>query len=67
MEVDPSSLAIESSSCSAPEETFTPLRDKHIKLQDDCEKKIFLKVEGPGIHAHSHFQPHTPSNDRYGF
>jgi hypothetical protein len=41
MEVDHSSPAVESSSRSAPEETFTLLRDKQIKLQDDHEKKIF--------------------------
>jgi hypothetical protein len=41
MEVDPSSPAIGSFSHSAPKETFTLLRDKQIKLQDDHEKKIF--------------------------
>jgi hypothetical protein len=40
MEVDPSSPAVGSSSCLAPEETSTLLRDKQIKLQDDREKKI---------------------------
>jgi hypothetical protein len=41
MLVDPSSPTVESSSHSAPEETFTILRDKKIKLQDEHEKKIF--------------------------
>jgi hypothetical protein len=41
MDVDPSSPAVGSSSRSAPEETFTFLMDKQIKLQDDYEKKIF--------------------------
>jgi hypothetical protein len=41
MEVDPSSPTVGLSSCSTPEETFTLLRDKQIKLQDDREKKIF--------------------------
>jgi hypothetical protein len=45
MEVDPSSPAVESSSHSAPEETFTLLRDKQIKLQDEHEKKIFLALK----------------------
>jgi hypothetical protein len=41
MEVDPSSPTFRSSSRLAPEETFSLLRDKQIKLQDDREKKIF--------------------------
>jgi hypothetical protein len=40
MEVDPSSPIVRSSSRSALEETFTLLRDKQIKLQDDREKMI---------------------------
>jgi hypothetical protein len=45
MEVDPSSPAIGSSSRSALEETFTLVRDKQIKLQDDSEKKIFRELK----------------------
>jgi hypothetical protein len=45
MEVDPPSPAIESSSCSTLEETFTLLRDKQIKLQDDREKKIYRELK----------------------
>jgi hypothetical protein len=45
LEVDPSSPAVGSSSCSAPEETFTLLRDKLIKLQDDHEKNIFRELK----------------------
>jgi hypothetical protein len=45
MEVDPSSPAIGSSSRSVPEETFTLLRDKHIKLQDDRKKKIYRELK----------------------
>jgi hypothetical protein len=45
MEVDPSSPAVGSSSRSAPEETFTLLRDKQIKLQDDREKKIYRELK----------------------
>jgi hypothetical protein len=41
MDIDPPSPVVGSSSPSALEETFTLLRDKQIKLQDDCEKKIF--------------------------
>jgi hypothetical protein len=41
MEVDPSSPTVGSSSHPILEETFTLLRDKQIKLQDDHEKKIF--------------------------
>jgi hypothetical protein len=45
MEVDPLCPAIESSSCSALEETFTLLRDKQIKLQYDHDKKIFQELK----------------------
>jgi hypothetical protein len=45
MEVDPSSPAIGSSSRQALEETFTLLRDKQIKLQDDREKKIYRELK----------------------
>jgi hypothetical protein len=45
MEVDPSSPTVRSSSCSALEETFTLLRDKQIKLQDDREKNIFRELK----------------------
>jgi hypothetical protein len=45
MEVDPSSPTIGSSSRTALEETFTLLRDKQIKLQDDYEKKIFRELK----------------------
>jgi hypothetical protein len=45
MEVDPSSPTVRSSSRSALEETFTLLRDKQIKLQDDREKKIFRELK----------------------
>jgi hypothetical protein len=39
MEVDPPSPVVGSSSCLALEETFTLLRDKQIKFQDDRELK----------------------------
>jgi hypothetical protein len=41
MEVDPSSPTVGSSSHLALEETFTLVRDKQIKLQDDRENNIF--------------------------
>jgi hypothetical protein len=57
MEVDPSSPAVGSSSHSTLEETFTLLRDKQIKLQDDSEKKIFRELEDREFtHTHN-FNP----------
>lgn len=45
MEVDPPFLAIGSSSRTAQEESFTLLRDKDIKLQDNREKGIFWALK----------------------
>jgi hypothetical protein len=45
MEVDPSSPTVGSSSRSTLEKTFTLLRDKQIKLQDDREKKIYRELK----------------------
>jgi hypothetical protein len=54
MDVDPSSPAVGLSSRSAPDETFTLLRNKQIKLQDDRKKKIYRELKDQEL-------THTPA------
>jgi hypothetical protein len=43
--IDPPSPIVESSSCQASTENLILLKDKKIKLQDDCEKKIYRELK----------------------
>jgi hypothetical protein len=45
MEVDPPSLAVRVSSCSAPMERNILLQEEHFKLLDDTEKDIYKKLK----------------------